>query len=317
MAHSDISFLNVGAGSCTVVESPSGRVSMIDINDGTELREARSMSSEARALREAEIKELSARLVDPITWVKTRVGCDGLFRFVLSHPDCDHLAGLRRILLRRELPTLNFWDIPHSKALSKADFTNDDLWSDWAGYEVMRRELDVEGLVLPTLVRPLRGARGHYWIDDDIEVLSPTSELVEGCDALATPKYNNASYVLRTNFGGTSVLIPGDVESKGWNDILEAGIDLAADILVASHHGRMSGFSERAMDAIRPAVVIISTSALDPAVDAEDEYRKWTDHVYSTRAYGTIIARMYDDGTFDLFVDDGALVERFIRTQAA
>jgi competence protein ComEC len=128
MTYSDINFLNVAAGSCTVIESPSGRVSMIDINDGTELREAQSMSLASRILKEAEIQALAARLVDPVDWVKQRVGATHLFRFILSHPDCDHLSGLRRLLILDEVPILNFWDIPHSKQLKKSDFTNQNLW---------------------------------------------------------------------------------------------------------------------------------------------------------------------------------------------
>ena len=48
MPYTDVNILNVGRGSCSVVESPSGRKSMIDINDGGELREAAGMSFAAR-----------------------------------------------------------------------------------------------------------------------------------------------------------------------------------------------------------------------------------------------------------------------------
>jgi len=51
------------------------------------------------------------------------------------------------------------------------------------------------------------------------------------------------------------------------------------------------------MALINPAVVIISTDKLDPSVDAEDDYKTWTEHVYSTREHGTIWVRMYDDGS--------------------
>ena len=123
----------------------------------------------------------------------------------------------------------------------------------------MRNGVDVEGVTWPKVLNPLRGARHRYWMENDIEILSPTKQLVDDCDNLADPKYNDASYVLRANYGGSKVLIPGDVESKGWNDMLDSGLDVNADILVASHHGRQSGYSERAMQAIQPAVVIIST----------------------------------------------------------
>lgn len=51
------------------------------------------------------------------------------------------------------------------------------------------------------------------------------------------------------------------------------------------------------MAQINPTVVIISTDKLDPDHDAEDEYREWTEHVFSTREHGTIWVRMRDDGS--------------------
>ena len=111
------------------------------------------------------------------------------------------------------------------------------------------------------------------------------------------------------------MLLPGDVEVKAWNDMINAGLDLAA-VLVASHHGRKSGFSEDAMDAIDPSVVLISTDKLDPAHDAEDEYKKWTSHVYSTRTEGTIWVRMYDTGSFEIVSKNGKLAG-FVRSSAA
>ena len=160
----------------------------------------------------------------------------------------------------------------------------------------------------------MRGERNRYWIDDEIEILSPTPALVADCDSADV--YNNASYVLRVNHRLSSVLLPGDAEEKAWNDIIDAGVDLAADVLVASHHGRKNGYSDDAMAEIQPAVVIISTDKLDPAHDAESLYRKWTKYVYSTRRNGTLWVRMYDDGSFEIHSHTGML-ERFVRKSAA
>ncbi|MHB1834896.1 MAG: hypothetical protein ACYCXW_08015 [Solirubrobacteraceae bacterium] len=77
--------------------------------------------------------------------------------------------------------------------------------------------------------------------------------------------------------------------------------------LVASHHGRKSGYSEDAMRAIEAAVVIISTAKLDPGIDAEDDYRRWTPNIYSTREDGTIWVRMYDGGRFEIHNRDRVL----------
>jgi competence protein ComEC len=310
MDYSDVNVLNVGAGSSIVIQSPSGRNSMIDINDGSDLRESATMEALARILHSAALGALQAKLEDPIAFCQAN-GIEELWRFILSHPDADHMAGLRRVL-GGELPALNFWDIPHRRVRTNRDeFKTDDAHEDWLYYQALR---DGELASAPKLLNPLRGASNPYWIDDDIEILSPTPALVAACDK--PDVYNNASYVLRISHGPTTMLLPGDVEETAWNDMLNAGLDISADVLVAPHHGRKSGYSEKALAAIAPTVVIVSTDELDPAHDAEDDYRKWTEHVYSTRDHGTIWVRMYDSGAFDIFSFEAKL-EGFVRTNAA
>lgn len=128
--------------------------------------------------------------------------------------------------------------------------------ADWQYYQALR-----DGTLenAPRLLNPLRGSANHYWIDDDIEILSPTTTLIADCDN--GDVYNNVSYVLRISHGESSVLLPGDIEAKGSNDLIDARLDLSADVLVASHQGRKSGYSEDAMSAINPAVAIISTDS--------------------------------------------------------
>ena len=193
----------------------------------------------------------------------------------------------------------------------RSDFKNDSEYADWQMYQQLR-----DGALpgAPRLLNPLRGDANQYWSDDDIEILSPTAALVADCDKADI--YNDASYVLRVGHGPSSVLLPGDIESKGWNDMIDAGLDLSADVLVAPHHGRNSGYSEAAMNAIRPSVVIISTDKLDPAHDAESDYRNWTKYVYSTRNEGTLWVRMNDDGSFDIYSETGKLTS-FVRPSAA
>jgi hypothetical protein len=70
------------------------------------------------------------------------------------------------------------------------------------------------------------------------------------------------------------------------------------------------------MAAINPTVVIISTDKLDPDHDAEDEYRKWTPYVYSTRTLGTLWVRMHNGGSFEIMRHEGK-VEGFVRRNAA
>ena len=71
MPPTDIFILNVGAGSCAVISHPSGRRTMVDINNGGQIR-----SYEYEGLREANTSyglgatirksAYEAKLVDPI-----------------------------------------------------------------------------------------------------------------------------------------------------------------------------------------------------------------------------------------------------------
>jgi len=69
----DLYVLNVGAGSCTVAVPPSGNLTMVDVNDGSDQRSYEPSRSEAP-------------LTDPIDWFTEKFGTD-LFRLILSHPE--------------------------------------------------------------------------------------------------------------------------------------------------------------------------------------------------------------------------------------
>jgi competence protein ComEC len=294
MAPTSVFVLNVGAGSTTVVRSPSGNVSVIDLNDGQEQR-----SYEA---------DPSAKpLTDPIAWCRDNVGSD-IFRFILSHPDADHMAGLRRVLLKDGVSVTNFWDLPHKRTRTEDDCRTEKAWHDWALYEAFRNEMSVDGITWPKRLSPMRGETNNYWTGDQIEVLSPTADLVSSGDK--ADEYNDASYVLRITHATTRVLIAGDVEEPAWNDMIAAGVPLRANVLIASHHGRKSGFSEEAMALVKPEVVIVSTAKLPPEHDALSDYERHAKRVFSTRSDGDIGMTLYDDGALEITDGEGKQLAR-------
>jgi beta-lactamase superfamily II metal-dependent hydrolase len=165
---------------------------------------------------------------------------------------------------------------------------------DWLFYFGFHKQYEVEGVKWPKRIHPLRGDTGDYWTEDSIEILAPTGGLIEDCDKC--DEYNDASYVIKVNHGRTSrLLAPGDVESKAWNDMIEAGVLGKINVLIASHHGRNSGFHEEALDVMQPEVVIISSDVIPAKDDAIKEYEKRAQRVFSTREHGTLTVRMHDD----------------------
>lgn len=299
-AYTDVHVLNVGRGSCTVVSSPGGRTTMIDINDGGKLRaeEYEAIRERAGLFAASSVKKEEQLLDDPIMWFKRHYG-DSLHRFILSHPDMDHLSGVRRLLSRqREIEVFNFWDYNHKRSRKESDFPTEAGWLDWRWYTGLHKGADWEGVEWPKRIHPMRGEPGNYWSEDSVEILSPTPSLVTDGDGV--DEYNNASYVLRISHGPTShLLAPSDAEEKAWNDMIGARVRLRANVLIAAHHGRNSGYHEGALRLIRPEVVIISSDEIPVKEDAAKKYAKHA-KVFSTRDHGTLTVRMHDGGSVQI-----------------
>jgi competence protein ComEC len=148
---------------------------------------------------------------------------------------------------------------------------------------------------------------GQFWTDDNIEILSPTPELVADCNAKGN--WNDASYVFRISYGGRSVVLAGDAETAAWDSMLEGAKDkLSCDILKAAHHGRMSGHYADALEVMDPEYVICSVGNKQSVPDASPRYRDQGATVFSTRARGSITAKIWHDGEVWITDSDGNLI---------
>jgi beta-lactamase superfamily II metal-dependent hydrolase len=317
----EIHFLNVGHGDCTIVKFPSGRIMMIDINnsktlpdgDVVALAESKGVSAwefrhgVALEVRESWEDYYKSLLVDPAEYFEARFPGESVFRYVQTHPDLDHMGGLHRFFWQDKIGLENFWDVAHAKELDEESFENSPYeYADWVAYLALRKgwgpssdgSIDKEHHKVLNL---LRGATGNYWDGDAVEILSPTAELIEVCNAI--DKYNNVSYVLKITYAGRTIILPGDAESAAWKSILDmpgAG-QIACDVLKASHHGRESGYDEDAVAAMSPEVVICSVGK-KPDTDASDEYASHGAAVLSTRFHGTIKMTVWADG--DIWINN-------------
>jgi beta-lactamase superfamily II metal-dependent hydrolase len=73
---------------------------------------------------------------------------------------------------------------------------------------------------------------------------------------------NDLSLVVFIKFDNFSILFPGDLEKAGWRTLLLRqdfrNELLNLNVLVASHHGRESGFCPELFDIIQPQAIVIS-----------------------------------------------------------
>jgi beta-lactamase superfamily II metal-dependent hydrolase len=308
-----VHFLNVGHGDCTVIEHPSGRITVIDINNGSEL----DPSTEQELLSRYHVDGSRAdiyralgygigplleqagydiKLTNPIEFLTTGFRGKSIWRYVQTHPDMDHMRGIS--VLDREFSIDNIWDVEHSKHIT--DFLRDSDRDDWAAYQRLR-----SGQNGTKVMNLMRGHAGKYWsegdspvdIGDGIEILAPTPQLLRD----AGDNSNCMSYVLRLTCAGIKIILGGDADEAVWEDIYaHYGADLKCHVLKASHHGRDSGYHQPSVKAMAPQYTIVSVGS-KPDTDASNKYRQYSsDGVWSTRWRGNITLTVNPDGSGNL-----------------
>ena len=306
-------FVNVGHGDCTIVKFPSGRVMMVDICNSKTLdqdtraellKSAGWLDDNARSRFAAyglgnmpytvaeEMRSYERLLDDPIDDVlKTdpELQNRNIFRFVVTHPDMDHMTGIYRLFQQEEsIDVVNMWDTENTKKQPKKTGKGYDE-RDWKEYQRAR-----EQKTDPKVLFLYRGATGEYYADDNISILSPTTGLKDECND--AEDWNNVSQVLRITYGESALLLPGDTESKAQQEMGDYfGDQLQSTILKASHHGRDSGYHNDFVRAVSPEYTIVSVGKKEN--DASGKYRQHTrKKVFSTRFMGTKYAELFADG---------------------
>jgi beta-lactamase superfamily II metal-dependent hydrolase len=241
--------------------------------------------------------------VNPITWYQQAFPGQAPFRFILSHPDLDHLLGIGHVL-SGALQATCVWDLNHTKQLSSDDFRGPEDRLHWDAYVKWRARAEP----VPRRLALTPGADAHYYGQsyDRIEILSPTPARLAACNAASD--WNDASYVLRVSHGGRSVLLPGDAGQAVWDELAEredAGLlSLGADVLVASHHGRTSGYPGNGVLArIDPQAVLVSTDKVPRQHSAVPAYARYVGagNCFSTRWHGNLAVRLTDLGTVAVY----------------
>jgi competence protein ComEC len=250
--------LNVGKGSCAILDfQDSHHLSMLDIDN-------------------------SSDLTDPLAFFQAQYPGRRLFRFILSHPDLDHMSGLNALAAAVKID--NLWDTDNNKSLSDTDWEYSPYnREDWDAYQHLRRSTDNT-----KCIRPHQGDTASCcWVEDGITIIAPTEHL----DGLAndTNDHNHQSYVLLIEHHGIRILFGGDASREAWEEIKRTwGIDrLRADIFVAPHHGSERNIHEEVFAHIHPEYVIVSVAdGQDYAYDYYNRLAK--ERVLSTKHYGTM-----------------------------
>ena len=103
-----IHFLNVDEGDCSVVQHDNGKVTMIDICCGNIVEQQPSVFAFCNASANS-IKgnfNMKAYPTNPVEYIKRR-RMPSIFRYIQTHPDMDHMDGLKN--LANTISIMNFW----------------------------------------------------------------------------------------------------------------------------------------------------------------------------------------------------------------
>lgn len=188
-------------------------------------------------------------------------GCTAVEALVITNFDHDHVSVLPNLLSLLPVQTLYRNRAIPTDALVRLKLEGGPL------SHGLRSALDLHSRYTADLAAPLDFAG---------------AQIRTYCNSYpAFTDTNNLSMATFLFYDGMGILVPGDLERPGWLELLkrpEFREDLArTQILVASHHGRESGYCAEVFSFCSPDIVLIS----DEAKQYESQ-----ENTYSCRAKG-------------------------------
>ncbi|MCL5073660.1 MAG: MBL fold metallo-hydrolase [Actinobacteria bacterium] len=204
-----------------------------------------------------------------------------LTKLVVTHCHGDHVEDVENIL--KESPPAILTRTPLN------NFNTDDIQlrkreKDDENLKIYREELD-QKYTSPVINYPNWGIVKTYFslTPDEARIIDKNKVL------------NNTSRVLLVEFGGRKVLFTGDLETAGWDALINKYSNSfinkvkGLDVFIAPHHGHKSAFSENLFKIIgRPCINIISK-------DSEEKETSDVDSRYSQEDYSQGIT--FKDGS--------------------
>lgn len=296
--------LSVGEGLMILIIFPNNKVMLFDCNVTGE--------------NEEKIKKY---LTDNIPFYHddaTNTDVQHIDVFVNSHRDEDHYRGLKRI--NSSFPIQSIWDSGQTGATTQSE--------DYMYYMGLRRRLKEKNpdnlkVLVPTDVPIVSVAGVEIYCFASEECYTPEFDNgITVFKAAAKIQHTN-SIVLQMSFGGTSLLLTGDSDYISWKAKIIPNYenDVKSEILVASHHGSRSFFTDEgndiisveknpdttyldALDYISPDITLISCGIYDtyhhPNKNAMKIYceKSKNDQVYTTHNCGSLLGYIDEYGNY-------------------
>jgi competence protein ComEC len=208
----------------TFLDVGQGDAALIELPDGPKLL----VDGGPGGARRFDVGE---RVLAPFLWNRPLAHLDAV---ALSHWDSDHSGGLGAVLTR---------------------FSVGEFWE--SGRPAAGFAETVAALSRSRTPRRALAAGQRLWLGHAlITVLGPAPG-----PPLAA---NDESLVLRLDWRGVSILLPGDLGPRGEALLVERAGPLRAAVLKVAHHGSRFSTSAEFLQAARPLVAVVSVGARNP-----------------------------------------------------
>jgi len=281
-------FLNVGRGDCSIIEHDSDRLTMIDINrivkdkqynTTNDLKESNfnSYFLGENSNPKGNFNQIE-HPTDPIEFFKKNYPKKNLFRFILTHPDMDHLKGLKD--LSDEIGFINFWSYQNTKD----DKTiKDEDKEDWNFYQTLLKN---------KFLNLIDTNNCNYIPDDGLQILSPNEKLIR--EANEKGNWNDASATILYNTNGFKFLFCGDGGDETWEHLKNYKNEISnIDVFFAPHHGRKSDRNFDFLDIVKPRITILGNAESEYL--AYDQYRDKSVNVFTNNQAGNFKFEIKDN----------------------
>ncbi|MFW2368754.1 MAG: DNA internalization-related competence protein ComEC/Rec2 [Desulforhopalus sp.] len=249
-----VTYLDVGQGSASLVEFPSGMRILIDGGGG-------SFGG----------ADVGQRVIAPFLWHK---GINHLDAVVITHPDADHYNGLGFIV--EHFTPRSLW-------------IRDKLGHD----DKFRNLLQLAYKNKTSVIIPAKDQKMGPSEAEHISCIANTLTITHKKTTTRPAIRSNSGLILKACSGKFCTLFPGDIE-KEEERLLVAGDqdDLKANILLAPHHGSATSNSPAFLTAVSPEFLIVSARRSSaghfPDSKVQNECKRQGITLYSTSEQGTI-----------------------------